>query len=80
MRFYKAKIKLKKEEKKALKKKLTALDNTVLKSIERGNDISGILAKCKPFKNKWGYNEFASTKEVTASLRKIEQIGLVERR
>jgi len=73
-------LKLKRDAKKELLGSLTALDKAVLKSAEHGNHITGLLRSGKPFVNKFGVREFASTNSIVNAIGKLEKLKLLERR
>ena len=67
---------------KSLKDKLTSLDRVIL---EKCNDSSGIniirlLKAGKPYTNKFGKRQFATTDEVMASVNKLQRLGVLEGR
>lgn len=60
--------------------KLTALDKTVLEKCKSGSDISGVISACKPFVNRSGSKEFATTDDIVRSVNKLFNERLLERR
>jgi len=80
MKYYKSKLKLKKEEKLELEGKLTSLDRAILDKADKGSDIIEVLGACKPYKNKWGSKEFANSDNVLKAVNKLLKLGLLERR
>jgi len=76
-KFYAAKDK---KAMKAAKDKLTALDMAILAKCERGMNIVRVLKAGKPYINKYGRKEFATTDEILATVKKLEKLGVLERR
>ncbi len=76
------KLKLKKEEKKELKKKVTALDRAILAKAKSrafyGAGIYSLVKACRPFKNRFGGKEFASPELVRKAVSKLVSLGLLE--
>ena len=70
--------KLKRGEK--VETKLTELDSAILGRCKDGCDIVGIITACKPYTNKLGGKEFATTDMVVKSVTKLYKAGLLERR
>lgn len=81
MKYHKAKLDMKKEERKELVKQLTALDRTIMGKVEgKGRDIIDLISACKPYRNKWGGREFASSEVVRGSIKKLMKLGMLEQR
>ena len=81
MKYYKAKLELKKDERKELVKQLTALDRTIMGKVEgKGRDVIDLISACKPYRNKWGGKEFVSSEKVRGSIGKLTKLGMLEYR
>ena len=81
MKYYKAKLDIKKEERKELAAQMTALDRTIIGKVEgKGRDIVDLISACKPYRNKWGGKEIASSDSVRGSIKKLMKLGLLEQR
>ena len=65
---------------KEAKDKLNSLDRAILAKCEVGMNIVRVLKAGKPFINKFGNKEFATTNEILASVSKLEKLGVLERR
>jgi hypothetical protein len=87
MRYYTAMPKFNRRERKAgldkeMQNRLTALDMAILKKADklRGEDIMGLITACKPYKNKWGGNQFATSAQVRGAIIKLEKLGVLQER
>jgi len=81
--FYKdiKRLKLKKDERKELQKQITALDKAILgraKSRPGGASIFTLINSCRPFKNRFGGKEMASSDLVRRGVTKLVKLGLLE--
>lgn len=75
------KLKLKKDERKELQKQITALDKAILaraKSRTNGANIYSLINSCRPFKNRFGGREMASSELVRRGVAKLVKLGLLE--
>jgi hypothetical protein len=65
---------------KELLSKVTSLDRAILDraSRPRGEDLIGLVSACKPYKNKHGTNEFASSPVVRGAIIKLRNLGLLD--
>lgn len=69
------------KKRKEAKDKLNSLDRAILtKCGSIGMNIIRVIKAGKPFVNKFGGKEFATTDEVLASVSKLEKLGVLERR
>lgn len=71
------------KDKKAMKEakdKLTMLDLAILTKCEISMNIVRVLKAGKPYINKYGRKEFATTDEILAAVKKLEKLGVLERR
>jgi len=80
LKFWRVKRKLSKEERKELAGKITSLDEAILKKTEGGADIMAILNACKPFVNRVGAKDYASTPRIKKALQKLLKFGFLETR
>lgn len=86
MRYRTAKLKFSRKDRKSgkekeLMSKLTAMDKAILAKASqnpRGDDMMGLLSACRPFRNKYGANEFASLSQVATGINKLVKLGLLE--
>lgn len=80
MKFYTAKPKLKRDERKELEDKLTTLDKRILESCKLGRDLGSIKNECRPYPNKYGLKIFPSCGTVDKAVSKLEKLGVLIRR
>ena len=87
MKYYAAHPKFSRKEKKAdkhkeLEARITSLDRAILKQAEsrHGDDMIGLVGACKPYMNKYGGKEFASSPVVRGAVIKLMKLGLLEKR
>jgi len=73
-------LKLSKEDRKELEQKLSSLDRTILSKAKMGSDIVALLSCGKPYINKFGSKEFASTPRILGEVSKLQKLHLLERR
>lgn len=65
---------------KAAQEKLTSLDRAILEKCEIGMNIIRCIKAGKPFINKGGSKEFATTDEVLRSVERLQKLELLEKR
>jgi len=83
MKYYSVdprKLKLKRDSRRELDRKLTALDRAILTKTKSGGDIMSVIGASKPFINKFGSKEFATTNRVLGAVKKLKDLGLLEYR
>lgn len=82
MRYYKARLKMKRRERKAAEGKLLDIDKAILEraSRPRGEDIIGLIGACKPYINRFGAKEFANSTQVAKRVKTLVDNGFLEKR
>ncbi len=81
MKFYLVDKRITRSEKKELETQITSLDRAILKAIgTKGEDIVGILNSGKPFVNKYGRKQFATTVKIKSEVVKLVKLGILEYR
>lgn len=80
MRYYAAKPKLKRKERKEVEKKFTSLDKAILCRAKGGCDVMSLIGVCKPFTNQYGTKEFASTDSVRLAIARLQKLGYLVRK
>lgn len=78
MKYYRAKMK--KDAKKEIEEDLTELDKAILRRSESGADIMSLLGTGKPFVNRFGSKEFASSGKIRRRIDFLVSKGALERR